>query len=226
MNDNIEYGKLREQRRREWAALQNPELVTTQQALFIMNRKNPAGFSDFMKLHNVMPIKAPSFPGANFYVKSEVENLVLKGLAFVKKKPGRPSGSINQSTKRVTFESMKDGNWTVAEFMEAWGPGETRGQVESILIRSPSIRKLSPLEAQQLLLILSRLGGMHHRISSFKFDKKYFLMEISRQIPSRQEQKKLAQILDSLYESTDVGVFEPNILVKILYELMVSNHKK
>lgn len=225
MNDNSEYSKLREQRRREWAALQNPELVTTQQALLIMNRKNPAGFSDFMKLHNVMPIKAPGFPSANFYVKSEVENLVLKGLAFVKKKPGRPSGSINQSTKRVTFESMKDGNWTVAEFMEAWGPGETREQVESILNRSPSIRKLSPPEAQQLLLILSRLGGMHHRISSFKFDKKYFLMEISRQLPSRQEQKKLAQILDSLYESTDIGVFEPNILIKILYELMVSNPK-
>jgi hypothetical protein len=50
-------------------------------------------------------------------------------------------------------------------------------------------------------------------------------MEISRQLPSRQEQKKLAQILDSLYESTDIGVFDPNILVKILYELMVSNPK-
>lgn len=225
MNDNIEYSKLREQRRREWAALQNPELVTTQQALAMMYRKNSAGFSDFMKLHNVMPIRAPGFPGANFYTKSEVESLILKGVTTVRKKPGRPFGSINENTKRITFESMRDGSWTIEEFMQAWGSSDTSDQVRSLLERAPSVLKLSPQDAQQLMLIFSRLGGKHFRITSFKFDKKYFLMEISRQLPSRQEQKKLAQILDSLYESTDIGVFDPNILVKILYELMVSNPK-
>jgi hypothetical protein len=228
-DERLEYGKIREERRREWAALQNPELVTTQQALQILHRKNGAGFSDFMKENNVTPQRHAGFISANFYVKEEVEKLAerlfLKGHVFTRSVKKSYKSAEKPSPKRVTFESMKDGKWTIEEFIEAWGAGDTSHQVESLISRAPSILKLSPLEAQQLLLLLSRLGGPNFRITGFKYDKVYFLREIRKQVKDDNERRKLAQIMDSLYESTDIGVFDPSLLVKILYELMASKPK-
>ncbi len=228
-DERLEYGKIREERRREWAALQNPELVTTQQALQILHRKNGAGFSDFMKDNNVTPQRHAGFISANFYVKEEVERLAerlfLKGQIFSRSVRKSYKSAEKPSRARLTFESMKDGTWTLEEFMEAWGQNDSSAQVEPLIARAPSILKLSPLEAQQLLLLLSKLGGPNFRISGFKFDKVYFLREIRKQVKDDKERRKLSGIMDSLYESTDIGVFDPSLLVKILYELMVSNPK-
>jgi len=227
-DERLEYGKIREDRRREWAALQNPELVTTQQALQILHRKSGAGFSDFMKENNVIPQRHPGFISANFYVKKEVEELSERLLSIYI--AGRVRQSSQKSTedtyyKTKTIGCLNESSWTIEEFMEAWGPSDISSRVESLIKRAPAILLLSPAEAQHLLLLLSRLGVYHPRISRFKFDKVYFLREIRKQVKDDKERRKLSGIMDSLYESTDIGVFDPSLLVRILYELMVSNPK-
>ncbi len=224
MNNSSEYSKMREQRRREWAALQNPELVTTQQALDMLNRSNSAGFANYMKQNNVEPLRFTQFQSANFYIKDEVETLILNNVRFIRR-PYMTYCNKNESARRITFEDMNETNWTIEDFMEAWGPSETSSQVRLLLERTPSTLYLVPSDAERLMLMLSSLGGRSPRTSRFKFDKQYFLLEISRQLSSLSEQKKLAKILDSLYETTDIGIFEPSILVKILHELMVSSPK-
>ncbi len=222
-NDRVRESQEREKRRQDWAARQDPELVTTQQALAMFGRSSYAGFADFMKLNDVIPVRSSGFFSSNFYIKSEVEKLVLRGAMSPKRGVGRPVGSVNSAGSRITFETMKDGHWTKEEFIVAWGSTADVDKAQALLDRAPSFMKLAPIEAYQLMLILLNLGGRDFRLIGGKVDRRTYDKYVGAISKDKKEYSDLIKIIHGLYRSTDIGALDPKVVVSILYELMTTN---
>ena len=204
-----------ESTRQVWAAEQIPQLITTQQAMFLMKVNNVARFSRLMSANGLTIYRDSQFPTAKFYLKEDVVRLSK----IDKRKLIRPEKGLPR-LKIYNFESLAPG-WTCEDFMHAWGNGDHWKVVIELIERAPSLQRLSGSDARGLLLIL--LDKSEGLVSSrSRYEKRIFLDEVLKITADQSTQNKLAKIVRNFYNSTYIGIYEPSIVVAVIYELLLT----
>lgn len=204
-----------ESTRQVWAAEQIPQLITTQQAMFLMKVNNVARFSRLMSANGLTIYRDSQFPTAKFYLKEDVVRLSK----IDKRKLIRPEKGLPR-LKIYTFESLAPG-WTCEDFMHAWGNGDHWKVVIELIERAPSLQGLSGSDARGLLLIL--LDKSEGLVSSkSRYEKRIFLDEVLKITADQSTRNKLAKIVRNFYNSTYIGIYEPSIVVAVIYELLLT----
>lgn len=219
-----------EERRREWAAQQNPELLTSRQALESFGTTYFPKFAKYLEDNGVARITVKDFPKSVFYNKSHIELLKIKYFEEnpTKNRKVKPRSNYRTYIDKIVVSSyakLPKTGWTVEQFMSVWGEQNGRNSIQDILERSQTIRSFEPEVAQKFLMALTRLGGGNYLIPGFRFDRSYFLDQLKIISTSDDEYRQLAKILTGLYNSTEIGKFDPVLVAKILRELFLSNTK-
>ena len=110
--------------------------------------------------------------------------------------------------------------------MQAWSNSHDDEKALALLERAPSFLLLSAQQASLLISLLLNLGRRDVILHGRRCDKQFFIKVAERQTGNPIERRKLVDIASSLYDSTHIGVFEPFIVTRILYELMITNPNK
>lgn len=238
MSDRPSEAEIREKKRRDWAALQVPELVTTQQAVRMFGRISFPKFREFMSVNGIGAKVFHEFTNAFFYDKAEVAEAAEK---YLKVNPPKGRANIKNkvlepdSPSYVGFGRIPDRNWTYDQFMLAWGKTLYANSAADLLNRAKSFYKLKPVEAFNLMLLLIHLNDKPHRVFGFKVDaisfrkavKNYVAHQRSHGISILEEDVYFVRDLAlSLHRNTDIGVFNPDIVIAILFELRTSRVSK
>ena len=238
MRNKPSEAEIREKERRDWAALQIPELVTTQQAVKMFGRISFPKFKEFMSVNGIGAKVFHPFTNAFFYDKAEVQEAAEK---YLKINPPKGRANIknkvfeSDSPSYVGFGRIPEKNWTHDQFMQAWGNTLYAESASDLLYRAKSFYKLKPVEAFNLMLLLINLNGRPHRVFGYKADaisfkkavKSYDAHMSNIGSPILAEDVSFVRNLAlSLHRNTDIGVFNPDIVIAILFELRTSRVSK
>lgn len=228
----------REKRRRDWAARQNPELITTKQVLEMFGRISFTNLKGFLSERGIGAKIVPGFRGAYFYDKATIQELVV---IYLEENPPSPRAGKRYESKVVInttsgiIKKLPETNWPLEEFLAAWDYDFDKDAAQDITRRAPSIRLLSPNDAYDLIKVLIHLNDQRHRVIGQRYDT-VFVRNALRQYIARQ--KNVGNIIDdqdisfvrdflfSTYSATEVGVFDPEVVVAIIFELRLSRSSK
>jgi hypothetical protein len=223
-----------EQRRRDWAALQNPELVTTQQAVEMFGRVNFPEFKKFLSDNGIGAKVAPNFRAAFFYEKSKVAILAVEYL--ISHPPSSRVGRKYKTEKIAEsclglIRKLPEKGWNIQEFIDCWQSDSDCKVAKELIARSISIQLFTPEEAYNFIKMIARLNGHHYRILGNKYDYLYFRKAIVDYVAFQRskgleiKREDVAFVKDfslKVYNTTDMGVFNPYIAVAVLFELRLS----
>lgn len=236
-----------ERQRRLWAAEQDPELVTNDQALEMFGHKSLDGFRKFLELNGVDAYSNSKWPNSRFYNRRQVEQVAYQYLEdnprFRTKAESLMAKSVEEvhaqnndiyvlpaKSSRVrkelaTFTKfIPDYNWNEQQFLEYWEGQLNYGATTDILRRAPSIYKMKAYEAFALVRILTNspikdYGG----IPGYRLDKVVFAKAVRSVAKSKSEQAKLMDITMKLYAQTELCKLPPYEVVPVIRELLISS---
>jgi hypothetical protein len=228
----------REMRRRYWAARQTPELITTKQAIELFGRISFPNFKSFLSEKGIGAKIVPGFRGAYFYDKATIEATAAKYLADypVSSRAGKKQeDKVVINTTAGLIRKLPETGWSFDDFLYAWSYDYESAAAQDIISRAPSLRHLSPMDAYDLIKVLLHLNGQRHRVIGQRYDVMYIRRAFSEYIQgkissgeniSQEDVSFVRDFIFSTYNTTDLGVFEPKIVVAVVFELRLSRNSK
>lgn len=233
-----------ERQRRMWAAQQDPELVTNDQALEMFGHKSFDGFRRFLTLNGVENYTNARWPNSRFYNKSQIvavanqylednpsrrdraeklsnhdDDKVYEDLSVITSPPSKKRSELNTFKKFIP-----DYKWSKEQFLDYWEGHLNYGAAIDILDRAPSIYRMKSYDAFALVRILSNspvkeYGG----IPGYRMDKLIFSRAVHNYAKDKAQEKQLMDIVMKLYATTEICKLPPFEVVAVIHELISSS---
>lgn len=227
-----------------WAAQQDPELVTNDQALEMFGHKSFDGFRRFLTLNGVENYTNARWPNSRFYNKSQIvvvanqylednpsrrdraeklsnhaDDRVYDDLSVITSPPSKKRSELNTFKKFIP-----DYKWSKEQFLDYWDGQLNYGAAIDILDRAPSIFRMKSYDAFALVRILSNspvkeYGG----IPGYRMDRLIFSRAVHNYAKDKAQEKQLMDIVMKLYATTEICKLPPFEVVAVIHELISSS---
>jgi hypothetical protein len=223
-----------EKRRRLWAASHVPELVTTEQALEMFGHRSFTGFKRFMEISGVKSYNFKIWPNSTFYAKAEIVTVAeqylrdnpqrqknVDKLAIRASKLGMNTPEVPNLKQLNRF--VPDRGWSKEQFLEYWGSVLDLGATLDIMDRAPSVFLMRSKEAYVLIATLTNsTTQIYGGFVGYRMDRSIFVGQARQICKNPNLLKKLVIVINDLHKRTDIGKLDPELTVRVIYELMQS----